>query len=163
PVFAVNDEHLPLAQRALNSCRVAKQLEKAGEYDGAREALDEFWPDPEGAPKTRGLDASATAEVLLRIGALTGWLGSSHQSQSSQETAKDLITKSIEIFESLGLLDRVAEARGDLALCYWREGAFDEARINLATAISLIHESKSELKATLLIRAGIVEVWSQRL
>jgi len=112
-IFAANDEGLPLAQRALNSCRVAKQLEKVGEYDAAREALDEFWPDSEGAPKISGLDAPVTAEILLRIGSLTGWLGSSGQSQSSQETAKDLITKSIEMFESLGRLDRVAEARGD--------------------------------------------------
>ena len=80
-----------------------------------------------------GLDESTKAEVLLRIGALAGWLGGRRtDSEASQETAKNIITQSIEIFETLGMLtERVAEARGDLALCYWREGAYDEARVTL--------------------------------
>jgi len=155
--------HLPVAERADLSCRIAKQLEKAGEYEAAREALDEFWPKQDAAPNVQGLDQAAAAEVLLRIGALAGWLGSTHQAEGSQETAKNLITESIDIFAQLGQAQRVAEARGDLALCYWREGAFDEARINLENALGLVEDSSPELKATLLIRAGIVEVWSQRL
>jgi CheY-like chemotaxis protein/tetratricopeptide (TPR) repeat protein len=154
---------LTLVERADLSCRIAKQLEKAGEYEAARDVLDEFWPEDNAHPKVQGLDQAETAEVLLRIGALAGWLGSTHQAQGSQETAKNLITESIDLFHQLGQTQRVAEARGDLALCYWREGAFDEARINLANALSLVQNSSPELKATLLIRAGIVEVWSQRL
>jgi CheY-like chemotaxis protein/tetratricopeptide (TPR) repeat protein len=154
---------LPVAERADFSCRIAKQLEKAGEYEAAREALDESWPKRDEPPNVQGLGQAATAEVLLRIGALSGWLGSTHQTEGSQETAKNLITESIDIFAQLGQTERVAEARGDLALCYWREGAFDEARINLENAIGLVEDSSPELKATLLIRAGIVEVWSQRL
>jgi Flp pilus assembly protein TadD len=38
------------------------------------------------------------------------------------------------MFEELGQADGVAEAYSDLALCYWREGAFDEARVNLEAA-----------------------------
>jgi CheY-like chemotaxis protein/tetratricopeptide (TPR) repeat protein len=154
---------LTVAERADLSCRIAKQLEKAGDYEAARDVMDEFWPEHNEPPKVQGLDQPETAEVLLRIGALAGWLGSAHQAQGSQETAKNLITESIEIFDKLGLTQRVAEARGDLALCYWREGAFDEARINLENALSLVQNSSPGLKATLLIRAGIVEVWSQRL
>ncbi|HVS22005.1 MAG TPA: helix-turn-helix domain-containing protein, partial [Pyrinomonadaceae bacterium] len=80
-----------------------------------------------------------------------------------QETAKNLVTRSIEIFDEVGQPELVAEARGDLALCYWREGAFDEARINLADALSYLPEEDILLKAMLLIRAGIVELWTQRL
>lgn len=90
--------HLPVAERADLSCRIAKQLEKAGEYEAAREALDEFWPKQDAAPNVPGLDQAAAAEVLLRIGALAGWLGSTHQAEGSQETAKNLITESIDIF-----------------------------------------------------------------
>jgi CheY-like chemotaxis protein len=154
---------LTLAERADLSCRLAKQLEKAGEYEAARDVLDEFWPERNEPPKVQGLDQAETAEVLLRIGALAGWLGSTHQAQGGQENAKNLITQSIDIFDQLGQTQRVAEARGDLALCYWREGAFDEARINLENALGLVQNSSPGLKATLLIRAGIVEVWSQRL
>jgi CheY-like chemotaxis protein len=77
--------------------------------------------------------------------------------------AKNLITRSVEMFEKLGRSEQVAEARGDLALCYWREGAYDEARIHLASAVNGLSDEASELRATLLIRAGIVEVWARRL
>ena len=154
---------LTLSERAELSCRFAKQFEKAGEYEAACEALAEFWPHRHGPPDLEGLDRATTAEVLLRVGALAGWLGSTHQAEGSQESAKNLITESIEIFGALGQTQRIAEARGDLALCYWREGSFDEARINLANALSVVQEGNSGLKAILLIRAGIVEVWAQRL
>lgn len=154
---------LPLPERAALCCRVAKQLEKAGEYESACEALSEFWTDRNAIPKLEGLDPEVAADVLLRAGALAGWLGSANPTEGSQETAKNLITRSIETFDKLGQSQRVAEARGDLALCYWREGAFDEARIHLANALAGLSAHDSELKAVLLIRAGIVEVRAQRL
>jgi CheY-like chemotaxis protein len=154
---------LPLAERAELSCRLAKQLEKIGEYDAASEALIEFWPDRSPSPKLDDLDELTKAEMLLRIGALAGWLGSADQIEGSQETAKNLITWSIEIFERLGQPARAAEARGDLGLCYWREGSYDEARINLADALGCLKNEDGDLKACLLIRAGMVEVDRQQL
>jgi CheY-like chemotaxis protein len=154
---------LALGERALLCCSFAKRLEKAGEYEAAYEALREFWPDRISHPTLDGLDDETTAEVLLRVGALAGWLGSANTAESSQETAKNLITRSIEIFGSLGLMQRVAEARSDLALCYWREGSFDEARIHLSNALACVGEGAIDLRVVLLIRAGIVEVWAQRL
>src|SRR5712692_1114237 len=144
-------------------CRLAKQLEKAGEYEAACEAMSEFWPEREEPPKLDDLDEQTKAEVLLRVGALAGWLGGANQTEGSQEAAKDLITQSIEIFEELGQSVRVAEARGDLALCYWREGSYDEARITLANALSRLGEKDSELKSVLLIRSGIIEERTQQL
>src|ERR1051326_953592 len=154
---------IPVTERAELACRLAKKLEKAGEYEAGREALAEFWPQVDQSPKVEDLDDFGKAEVLLRIGALIGWLEGANQTDGSQETAKNLITKSIEIFERLGQIHRVAEARGDLALCYWREGSYDEARITLADALKLSHSDDSELMAILLIRAGIVESASHRL
>ena len=144
-------------------CRLAKQFEKAGEYEAAREALNEFWPEHKGQPKLDDLDEPTKAEVLLRVGALAGWQGSANQATGSQEKAKDLITKSIEIFERIGQSEKAAEARGDLALCYWREGAFDEARIHLDRALEVLENNHSDLKACVLIRAGMVEVDARRL
>jgi CheY-like chemotaxis protein/tetratricopeptide (TPR) repeat protein len=144
-------------------CRLAKQLEKTGEYEAACEALNEFWPERGQLLKLEGLDEMTRAAVLLRVGCLAGWQGGADQTAGSQETAKDLITKSIEIFEGLGKSDEAAEARGDLALCYWREGAFDEARIHLASALSRLGEDDPERRAILLIRAGIIEERTRRL
>ena len=154
---------LTLVERAQLCCKLAKQLEKAGEYEAACEALSEFWPDQERPPKLDGLDEPTKAKVLLRVGALAGWLGSAHQNGGSQESAKNLITRSIELFEKLGQANGVVEARADLALCYWREGAFDEARINLTNALSSLEGEDGELKACILIRSGMVERRAGRL
>src|SRR3989442_15049538 len=138
---------LTAVERASRCCDLAMQLEKAGEYEAACEALSEFWPKRDGPVNLNGLDEATRAEVLLRVGALAGWLGSTDQAAGSQETAKNLITQSIEIFERLGQTRELAEAHGDLALCYWREGAFDEARIHLANALSALGGDESEVKA----------------
>jgi CheY-like chemotaxis protein len=148
---------LTKTERALHSCHLAKELEKAGEYEAACEALAEFWPDRAASPTVGGLDRQATADVFLRVGALIGWLGGATQSQR-QESAKDLITRSIEIFTERGEAEKVAEAQSDLALCYWREGAFDEARVHLSQALERLGSEGGDLKATALIRAGAVEV-----
>ncbi len=161
--FRNQSRDLPQIDKALLSCRFAKQLEKSGEYEAALEVLSEFWPNQDTTVRLEGLDDSTKGELLLRVGALAGWLASFHQTRDGQEIAKDLITTAIEVFEAVDRSDRVAEARGDLALCYWREGSYDEARIQLGTALKIVPESNRELKAILLIRAGIVEVYSERL
>ena len=153
---------LTVGQRAELSCLLAKQFEKAGEYEAACEALDEFWPECQGAPKVDDLDERTKAEILLRVGALAGWLGSARQTTNSQESAKNLITQSTEIFEKLGEYEKAAEARADLALCYWREGAFDEARIVLKRVIDELSDSSSETRATALIRSAVVEKTAAR-
>src|SRR6266508_291186 len=149
-------------ERAKRCCGLAKQLEKAGDYEAACEALNEFWPERDGPLNLTDLDQPTRAEVLLRAGALSGFLGSTDQTEGSQETAKNLITQSIDLFQHLGLSERVAEARGDLALSYWREGSFDEARITLVEALDSLEEKDIDLRALLLIRAGIIEERTQQ-
>jgi CheY-like chemotaxis protein len=156
-------QSLPREEQARLCCDLAKQFEKASEYDAACEALSEFWPDRSKEPRLDGLDEPTSAEVLLRVGSLAGWIGSTDQTTGSQERAKDFITRSIETFENLQLDEKIAEARGDLALCYWREGSFDEARVQLRTALHLAPEENNDLRAVLLIRAGIIEERTQRL
>ncbi len=117
-------------------CLAAKELENAGEYEGAREALADLWAGIPERPQVAGLPAEDQAEVLLRVGALSGWLGSSGQMPGTQEFAKDLISESIRAFEGLGDREKVAEAQTDLAICYWREGAMDEARVWFREALS---------------------------
>src|SRR5207237_7699145 len=93
---------LSINERAKLACDSAKQFEKAGEYEAAYEALAEFWPDRSAPPKLEGVDEKRKADLLLRIGALAGWLGAAEQTDGTQETAKNLITQSIEIFQALG-------------------------------------------------------------
>ena len=65
--------------RALLRCRLAKHLERAGDYEGASEAMAELWQGVGGTPRIEGLENETRAEVLLRVGALTGWIGSANQ------------------------------------------------------------------------------------
>ena len=152
-----------VVERASEICRHAKELQKAGEYEGAADLLTEFWDPSTNALNIDELDDATKADVLLRVGCVAAWQGSADQENGSQETAKDFISRSIRIYEELGEQRKAAEARADLGLCYWREGAFDEARINLSQALAEIGETDSDLKALILIRAGIVEVDSRRL
>src|SRR5438309_1221751 len=162
-VLKTGTHDLSINERAKLACDSAKQFEKAGEYEAACEALAEFWPDCNAPPNLEGLDEGRKAGLLLRAGALAGWLGGAEQTSASQETAKNLITQSIEIFQALGQSEKVAEARGDLALCYWREGSYDDAGVTLASALSGVPENDFNLKAVLLIRAAMVEIEANRL
>src|SRR6266481_745586 len=159
----VQSRALSRLERAQLCCGLAKQLEKAGEYEAASEALEEFWPEGDEMPKVEGLDEAAKAEVLLRVGALSGWLGSARQTPGGQESAKNLITQSVNILEGLGHPEQLAEALADLALCYWRERALDEARLYLDSALRRLENQNDDLKAVILIRACMVEVRARRL
>src|SRR5688572_3808439 len=80
-------------------CELSKQLEDAGEFQVAREALGELWDGVGTRPDTTNLPDVTKAGLLLRAGVLTGWLGSAGQLTGSQEAAKDLISESASIFE----------------------------------------------------------------
>jgi tetratricopeptide (TPR) repeat protein len=150
-------------ERARLSCDWAKEMEKIGEYDVAAEALEEFWPNRNEAPIVDDLEAGVKARVLLRVGNLIAFLGASSEIPGYQERAKDLITQSLELFDREGDDVAVAESRGDLALCYWTEGGFAEARDLLTEALNRLGDVDSDLRAVLLIRAGIIEERTRRL
>lgn len=126
---------LSAEERALLRCRVAADLIHAGRYEAARETLGELWRGAGERPDVGGLGERATAEVLLQAGVLSGWLG---KLKGAQEAAKDLISGGAALFEKLGETDRTASARADLSLCYWREGAYEEARAILESAAALV-------------------------
>jgi tetratricopeptide (TPR) repeat protein len=138
-------------------CELAKNLEEAGEFESAIETLHSFWQGPTHRPEVSGLPAAASAELLLRTGALTGWVGSAKQIPGAQEVAKDLLSESAAAFSSLGLIEKEAEAGVDLAICYWREGALDEARVTLRHVLDLIGETQSEQRLRALLNTAIVE------
>ncbi len=98
--------------------------------------------------------------MLWRVGALSGWLGSANQIPGAQEFARDLLTESITLFESLGQQDKRAEAMGDLALCYWRSGAQDEGRALFRQAIDAAQKPETKLRT--LTNASTVEISSGR-
>lgn len=154
-----------ISERAQLLCARAKECEEAGEFEEARGVLSEFWQRIGEEPRLEGLDEQTRGHVLLRTGTLSGWIGSVRQIPGAQEVAKDLITRSATVFESLGLNERVAETRVELAICYWRGGAIDEARITLEAVLEQLeqlqlHESEQRLRA--LLNLALVEAVSNQ-
>jgi CheY-like chemotaxis protein/tetratricopeptide (TPR) repeat protein len=158
----INDPGLSPQERAKLRCQLARQLEQAWNFEAAREAMGHLWQRVGERPNLEGIDEETKGEVLLRSGALTGWIGSTRQIEGAQETAKNLITESIAIFELLGRGEKVSEAQVELAYCYWRQGAFDEARVLLQEALSRPVQLDNEIKALGLLRTAIVEESANR-
>src|SRR5689334_18963572 len=126
----LDTSHLAPNQEAELRCRTALERKDRNEYDAAREAMFPIWDGVIGhRPNTKGYSAAMVAEVLLTTGILTGWLGSRSEIKEADDYARDLITESITLYEALGDSRKVAEARSEIAYCYWRAGANDEARI----------------------------------
>ena len=149
-------QDLGVDRRAELCCETAKELENKGEYDQACKVLSDYWRRLGEDPKLDGLEPSTAAELLLRAGVLTGIIGAHRQITDAQEIAKDLLTQSHSIFESRQIIKKIAETRTELALCYWRTDALNEARVCLKQALSLL-TIDNELKAKALLRVAIVE------
>jgi two-component system response regulator HydG len=154
----IDDPNLTRSERARLRCQLAKEFEDSGNYEAARGALGELWTHIGARPQLDELDQHTAAELLLRAGCLTGWIGSAQQIDGAQEKAKDFISESANLFSALQETEKVAEAYIDLALCYWREGSFDEARVSLREAISLVADADSEQKARAFLNSSVVEI-----
>lgn len=151
------DPNLSSNQRAQLRCQLARKSENEGDYEAARKAMADLWRQIGQRPLLEGLDEETKAAVLLRTGVLTGWIGSARQTSGAQETAKNLISESIAIFEALPENSRAAEAQIELAYCYWREGAFDNGRVLLREALNRLPESDAELRAKAWLRSALIE------
>ncbi|MBV9927784.1 MAG: hypothetical protein JOZ96_22380 [Acidobacteria bacterium] len=147
---------LTAGERVLLRCRLARRLEGAGAYEEARELLRPFWPRFGERPAVEGLDEEAAAELLLRAGVLTNWIGYDGRLERAHEAAKDLMSEGLALFERLGLVERAAEAQAELGHCYWREGAVDEARVLLGEALARPGVG-GEVRALALLRLAVVE------
>ncbi|MEP6911949.1 MAG: tetratricopeptide repeat protein [bacterium] len=154
----MHTSHLSANEEALLRCQAALELKDKGCYEGAREVMRPLWAHLGQHPETTPLHASVSAEVLLCVGILTGWIGSKEGVEEAEEIAKNLISESINYYESAGDTKRVAAARAELAYCYWREGALDEARIIFNESLQKL-TAQGNTRARALLRLAIVE-WS---
>jgi tetratricopeptide (TPR) repeat protein len=146
---------------ALRRCKTALEQKDRGDYTGAQETMQPLWKRIGEYPNTTGLDPSVAAEVLLCVGILTSWIGSKNQIRDAQELAKNLITQSMTYLESSRDVTKIGVAQSEIAYCYWREGALNEAR-------SWLHEALKKLtfegaaKARALLKLTTVECSAAR-
>jgi tetratricopeptide (TPR) repeat protein len=149
-------------ERVLLRCRVAADFIHKGQYEAAREALGELWPGAGERPEVKHLPPVTAAEVLLQCGVLTGWLGIARNITGAQEKAQDLITEALRNYQSQGKSEKVSETQYELGICYWRLGSYGEARVIMREALKPLTDTHVELKAKILIRLTLVEIWENR-
>ncbi len=153
--------HLSANEEALLRCQSALELKDQGDYVGAQNMMGRFWKQLGQRPKTEGLHPSVAAEVLLCVGILTRWIGSKNRHEGSQELAKNLVYEGIAFYESIKDLKKIAAAQAELAYCYWREGALDEARILFNEAIAKL-TTEGNTRAYALLGLAVVEWTASR-
>lgn len=152
----LENSSLSIDRRAELCCEAAKAFEYQGEYEKARRVLGDYWQRIGEHPRLEDLERNTAGEVLLRAGVLTGIIGSKAQIADSQETAKNLITESLRVFQSSHYRKKIAEAQTELALCYWRVGELNNARDLLTDALSAL-TTPNDVKAKAVVRLAIVE------
>jgi DNA-binding response OmpR family regulator/predicted negative regulator of RcsB-dependent stress response len=108
-------------------------------------------------PDVEKLRPATAAEVLLQCGTLTGLLGHARNVAGAQEKAQDLLTEAVRKFQSQGRHEKASEAQCELGACYWRLGAYGEARLMMKEALKPLTDADVELKAKILIRRTLVE------
>jgi tetratricopeptide (TPR) repeat protein len=149
-------------ERVLLRCRLASEFIHTGQYENAREALGEFWQGVGRRPEVERLKPPTAAEVLLQCGTLSGWLGGAQHISGAQEKAKDLLFESLRMFKTQNQSAKVSEAKYELSKCYFRLGAYDDARVFLEQAIKGLGEQNNDLKAKIFIRQSVFEIWTSR-
>lgn len=149
-------------ERALERCSSARECIERGDYEGACGELGELWRGVGRRPKVDGLEAEATAEVLLTGGVLTGWLGAARQIEGAQESAKDLFSESQRLFEALRDMEKAAEAQTELGFCYWRAAAYDEARVQFHDALQKLNNCNGIQRVITTLRIATVETSARR-
>jgi hypothetical protein len=91
----IPDPNLSDTERVRLRCQLAKQFEKTGDYAAACRVMDSLWAGVGLRPDLDTLDERTSAEVLLRIGVLSGWIGAIRLIKGSQQVSRNLMTESV--------------------------------------------------------------------
>ncbi|HEY8228289.1 MAG TPA: winged helix-turn-helix domain-containing protein, partial [Pyrinomonadaceae bacterium] len=126
---------LTTSERVQVFCAVAREQIDSGNYDGACQVLHQWWSWGKW-PSFVGLKPESCADLLFTTGRLAGCVASARQIAQGQKHGEALLNGAIALFESVGAHGRVAEAKIELALCYYRQGLFDLGRSTFVTTLS---------------------------
>jgi tetratricopeptide (TPR) repeat protein len=145
----LDTSHLSRDEEALSRCEIALEQRDNENPQGALEIMRPMWRGVGTRPDIQGLKPETAANVFLCAGILTGWIGARNQIKDAQESARNLITKSITYYESTNLTRKAAEAWSEIAYCYWRQGRVNEARITLQQALERLPKGLERARALL--------------
>lgn len=139
----------------------ARNAELCRDTESLRKTLQVVW-NIEETPNFDKYDDAIRAQLLRLCGVFLSFYGIARNLKNYQLRGKDLLTNAVEIFEVNKLLDKAAEAKINLAFCYWNLGEVNEceAILNFVEAEfgkNLLHPVYLQL----CINRLLIYFWSQ--
>lgn len=104
----------------------AKNAEICRDLRTLRQILQTLWSDEDRSPSFDEFPPPIRAELLRIYGFFLTTYGLSQKKDNFQERGKDLLTNAIDLFLTIDLKDKAAEAHVILAFCYWNAGEVSE-------------------------------------
>lgn len=106
----------------------ARNAELCRDTESLQKILQIIW-NVEETPDFNHYDEVIKAELLRIAGVFLSIYGKySRNAKNFQPKAKDLLTNATELFEANNLFDKAAEAKINLAFCYWNLGEVNECQ-----------------------------------
>lgn len=137
-------------------CAIAREQIEVGNYEAGCLMLRNWWIPGE-MPNVAVLHSHSAADLLFTTGVLASCLSSTGRLPRGQKHAETLLSAAIGLFEHLRARRQSAESRTELALSYYRQGAFELARTTLQKALEELHSEDADLRSLILIRLAVVE------
>ena len=168
--YALRDtlpQEIPSVELTVNErlqvyCAIVREQNDIGNYDAACLILKPWWSFGDW-PKVDGLTPLSCADLLFTAGELASSVASTEQLPHGQKQSEELLNGSIALFEQLGFRRRAAEARIELAFCYYRQGLFNTARATLVRVLAELGGENSHIRSLALIRLATLERHAGRL
>jgi tetratricopeptide (TPR) repeat protein len=104
-----------------------KNAELCRDSGALRRILSPVWSEIEKPPDFSNFDQRIKAELYRLAGVFLTLHGFSKCLKNFQVRGKDMITNAIDIYEKLSIHEKAAEAKINLAFCYWNLGEIKEA------------------------------------
>jgi tetratricopeptide (TPR) repeat protein len=153
--------HLTRNEEIALRCQTAFDLRSVGDHYEALQVMRPLWKAVGHRPQTKDLPNPVAAELLLCSGILTSWISSMHPNRGGQQTAKELITDSIGLYQSMGDAKKVAAARIELSISHWYTGNISDARNELVSALQTL-TTQGRTRARAIVQLSIVEWLAMR-
>jgi tetratricopeptide (TPR) repeat protein len=103
----------------------ARNVELCKDLDSLRKILQSVW-NIEDTPNFGNYDEAIKAELLRLCGVFLSFYGFARNLKDYQIRGKNLLINAVEIFEAMKISDKAAEAKINLAFCYWSLGEVSE-------------------------------------
>lgn len=104
----------------------AQNFEFSRQVQENLDCLSPLWNYYTDRPQIEPFSPPVQAEILLRCGAILSYYAH-YKYLDYQNLARLWLNESVELFKSIGISDKIAEAETELAMTYWREGRNSEA------------------------------------